>query len=81
MMGVCLLILPIPSRHVFVWPTSLHQVCPGGLRSPSLAKARVDVGDNADAYLVSTDVVSFLGWIEPPSSDSGSQVNSQDGVC
>ena len=33
----------------------------GGLRSPSLAKARVEVGDNADAYLVSTDVVTFLG--------------------
>ena len=33
----------------------------GGLRSPSLAKARVDVGDNANAYLVSADVVSFLG--------------------
>ena len=33
----------------------------GGLRSPSLAKARVDVGDNANAYLASTDIVSFLG--------------------
>ena len=33
----------------------------GGLRSPSLAKARVEVGDNADAYLASTDVVTFLG--------------------
>ena len=32
-----------------------------GLRSPSLAKARVEVGDNIDAYLVSTDVVTFLG--------------------
>ena len=31
----------------------------GGLRSPSLAKARVEVGDNADAYLASTDVVSL----------------------
>ena len=30
----------------------------GGLRSPSLAKAQVEVGDNADAYLVSTDVVA-----------------------
>ena len=30
----------------------------GGLRSPSLAKARVDVGDNANAYLASADVVS-----------------------
>ena len=33
----------------------------GGLRSPSLAKARVEVGDNADAYLASTDVVTFVG--------------------
>ena len=33
----------------------------GGLRSPSLAKARVEVGDNADAYLASTDIVSFVG--------------------
>ena len=32
-----------------------------GLRSPSLAKGRVDVGDNTDAYLASADVVSFLG--------------------
>ena len=31
----------------------------GGLRSPSLAKARIEVGDNADAYLASTDVVTF----------------------
>ena len=33
----------------------------GGLRSPSLAKARVEVGDNADAYLASTDVVPLIG--------------------
>ena len=33
----------------------------GGLRSPSLAKARVEVGDNADAYLASIDIVTFLG--------------------
>ena len=33
----------------------------GGLRSPSLAKARVEVGDNADACLASADIVSFLG--------------------
>ena len=32
----------------------------GGLRSPSLAKARVEVGDNANAYLASTDVVTFF---------------------
>ena len=33
----------------------------GGLSSPSLAKAQIEVGDNADAYLASTDVVTFLG--------------------
>ena len=33
----------------------------GGLRSPSLAKAQVEVGDNADTYLASADVVSFIG--------------------
>ena len=33
----------------------------GGLGSPSLAKARVEVGDNANAYLASADVVTFLG--------------------
>ena len=33
----------------------------GGLRFPSLAKARVDVGDNADGYLASADVVPLLG--------------------
>ena len=31
----------------------------GGLKSPSLAKARVDVGDNTNTYLVSADVVPF----------------------
>ena len=31
-----------------------------GLRSPSLAKARVDVGNNVNTYLVSADVVPFL---------------------
>ena len=31
----------------------------GGLRSPSLAKAWVDVGDNANAYLMSADIISF----------------------
>ena len=30
-----------------------------GLRSPSLAKAQVEVGDNANAYLASADVVTF----------------------
>ena len=36
------------------------QFVAGGLRSPLLAKARVEVGDNADAYLASTDVVTFF---------------------
>ena len=31
----------------------------GGLRSPPLAKARIDVGDNANTYLASADIVSF----------------------
>ena len=31
----------------------------GGLRSPSLAKACVDVGENTDAYLVSVVILSF----------------------
>ena len=31
----------------------------GGLRSPSLAKAQVDVGENTKAYLASADIVSF----------------------
>ena len=32
-----------------------------GLRSPSLAKARVEVGDNSNTYSVSADIVPFLG--------------------
>ena len=31
----------------------------GGLRSPTLAKAHVDIGDNANDYLANADVVSF----------------------
>ena len=31
----------------------------GGLRSPPLAKARIDVGDNPNAYLASTYIVPF----------------------
>ena len=53
----------------------------GGLWSPSLGKARVNVGDNADAHLASADVVSFLGWAQLPPPDSGSQFHSGDGVC
>ena len=53
----------------------------GGLRSPSLAKARVEVGDNADAYLASTDVVSFIGRAQPSPPLAGRRVNSRDGVC
>ena len=33
----------------------------GGLRSPSLAKAQVEVGVHANTYLASADVVSFIG--------------------
>ena len=52
----------------------------GGLRSPSLAKARVDVGDNANTHLASADIVSFLGQAQPSPPDSGSWVHSRDGV-
>ena len=52
----------------------------GGLRSPSLAKAWVEVGDNADAYSASTDVVTFLGRTESSSSFAGRWINSRDGV-
>ena len=53
----------------------------GGLRSPSLAKAQVEVGDNADAYLASTDVVSFVGQAQPSPPFAGRWVDSRDGVC
>ena len=52
----------------------------GGLRSPSLAKARVEVGDNADAYLASTAVVTFLGQTQLSSPIAGRWVYSRDGV-
>ena len=52
----------------------------GGLRSPTLAKAQVDVGENINTYLASADVAPFLGWVEPPSPDTGSWVNSWNGV-
>ena len=52
-----------------------------GLRSPTLAKARVEVGDNADAYLASTDVVTFLGRTQPSPPIAGRWVDSRDGVC
>ena len=53
----------------------------GGLRSPPLAKAQIEVGNNTDAYLASTDVVTFLGQIEPSPPFAGRWVNSRDGVC
>ena len=53
----------------------------GGLRSPSLAKARVEVGDNADAYLASADVVTFLGRTQPSPPVAGRRVYSRNGVC
>ena len=37
-----------------------------GLRPPSLAKARVDVGDNTNAYLASADVDSFQAKLNHP---------------
>ena len=48
----------------------------GGPRSPSLAKARVDVGDNTNAYLASVDIVSFLGQAQSTPPNSGSQFDS-----
>ena len=53
----------------------------GGLRSPSLAKAWVDVGDNANAYLASADIDSLLGQIKLSPPNSGSWVHSWNGVC
>ena len=59
--GVYWSFLPIPS---FIMSLSdqhpYAKFVSGGLGSPSLAKARVDVGDNINAYLVSADIVSFL---------------------
>ena len=52
--------LPIPSLIMSL--SNQHpytQFVASGLRSPSLAKARVDIGDNVDAYLASADVVPF----------------------
>ena len=42
----------------------------GRLRSPSLARAGVDLGNNASTYLASADVVPLLGQTElsPPNS-------------
>ena len=54
------------------------QFVAGGLRSPLLAKARVEVGDNADAYLVSTDVVTFLGRTQPSPPFAGRRVHSRN---
>ena len=43
------------------WPmTPYTMFIAGGLRSPSLAKAHVDVGDNANAHLVSADIAPFF---------------------
>ena len=58
--GFLVLFLPIPSLIMSLsdqHPYALFVA--GGLRSPYLAKARVDVGDNAKTYLVSDDIVSF----------------------
>ena len=45
--------MSLSDQHPYAKPVA------SGLRSPSLAKTRVDVGDNTDASLVSADVVSF----------------------
>ena len=60
--GVCCFISPIPSSIMSLSDQHPYaKFVAGGLRSPSLAKARVDVGDNANAHLASADVVPFLG--------------------
>ena len=59
-MGEILVRFPIPFSYMSLsdqHPYALFVA--GGLRSPSLAKARIEVGDNANAYLASTDVVTF----------------------
>ena len=53
----------------------------GGLRSPSLAKAKVEVGDNTNVYLASADVVAFIGQAQSPPPIAGHWVNFRDGVC
>ena len=61
-MGGILVRFPIPFFHMSLSDQHPYaQFVAGGLRSPTLAKARIEVGDNADAYLASTDVVTFLG--------------------
>ena len=58
--GVCWFVSPIPSSIMSLSDQHPYsKFIAGGLRSPSLTKARVDVGDNTDASLVSADVVSF----------------------
>ena len=78
------LIMSLSDQH----PYSLFFA--GGLRSPTLAKAQVEVGNNTNAYLVSTDIVSFVGQTQLPSSFvgqtqlpssfAGRRVNSRNGV-
>ena len=53
----------------------------GGLRSPSLAKAQVEVGDNANVYLANTDVVSFVGRAQSSPPIAGCQVYPRNEVC
>ena len=48
-----LLIMSLSDQHPYTMFVA------GGLRSPTLAKVQVDVGDNANAYLAGADVVSF----------------------
>ena len=49
---------PFSSSPLTMSLSDMHpyaQFVVSGLRSPSLAKARVDVGDNTNAYLASVD--------------------------
>ena len=51
------------------------------LRSPSLAKAQLEVGDNANSYLASVDVVFFIGPAQSSPPIAGCWVYSRNGVC
>ena len=53
---------PIPSSIMSL--SNQHpyaKVIASGLRSPSLAKARVDVGGHINTYLESANIAPFLG--------------------
>ena len=55
-----LVLSPIPSLNMSLSDQHPYtKFVAGGLGSPSLAKARVDVDDNINTYLVSADIVPF----------------------